>query len=80
MTKLDRFSAATWQQHASEWVALRDGKLVAAAPDLKKLYALLPEDPENYDVIAEVPSTGSFDDWIRRAPASQEEFRRRLRG
>lgn len=59
---------------------MRDGQVRASAADLPKLHALLDRDPEDYDLIAQVPQDGAFEEWHRQALAAHVEYRRRVRG
>ncbi|HET8568013.1 MAG TPA: DUF5678 domain-containing protein [Candidatus Limnocylindria bacterium] len=75
------FDKSTWTAYRGQWVAVKDGQLCGSAPTLAALYELLSRDPEEYDLVAQVPAElYDFDAWLRLAREEHQEFRRRLRG
>ena len=79
-------SESTWREYAGEWVAVREGEIVAHADSLEGVCALLRAtslgDPEDCDYVIQVPHEASvpFERWRERALVAGREFRRRLRG
>jgi len=74
------FDSTTWLQFRGEWVAIKNGQVLAHDAELPRTYAALDRDPEECDYVAQVPSSGSFEEFERTARAAHIEFRRRLRG
>ncbi len=75
-----RFDADTWTELRGQWVAVKDGTVLASDAELPRVYAKLDRDPEECDYVAQVPPSGSFEEFERAARAAHVEFRRRLRG
>jgi len=74
------FDPETWAEFRGQWVAVKDGIVLASDAELPRVYDQLDRDPEECDFVAQVPSSGSFEEFERAARAAHVEFRRRLRG
>ncbi len=77
---MQSFGPETWGEFRGQWVAVKDGDVLAHHAELRGVYAALDRDPEECDYVAQVPPSGSFEEFERAARAAHVEFRRRLRG